>query len=204
MIIKTATAYSRKFLMVLASDHISGATGKTVTVKISKGPGAAGTTPGGVVTELDSTNCPGVYQIALTSVDTGISGDLWYTCSASGCDNTDFCDQVQSQVFTDLVLNANGRIGIWNNLQQNVALNPFLFPMTSTTTGTRQTGLTVTAQRTLGAGGFAACANAVSEISGTGIYSINLAATDLNAATVGLLFTASGANDLFVPVTPTP
>lgn len=199
MILKSATAYSRKFLMVLSSDHISPATGKTVTVNISKGPSGAFGAAAGAVTEIAN----GWYQVALTTVDTAVTGDLAYNCTASGCDNSDFKDEVQAQVFTDLVM-TNGRVNIANNLQQNATLNPFLFPMTSSTTGLRQTGLTVTAQRTLGAGGFAACANSVSEVGTTGIYSINLAATDTNAVTVGLLFTATGANDLFVPITPTP
>lgn len=192
MILKAATAYSRKFLMVLTSDHISGATGKTVTVKLSKGPGAAGTTAAGSVTELDSTNLPGVYQVALTTVDTGVAGDLWYTCSASACDNTDFCDQVQAQVFTDLTLNASGAALIGSAVKQNTQ---FLLPFIMTVNSVPTPGLTgFTAQRSLGNAGFAACANSVVEI-GSGWYSILLAATDTNNAVIEVLITATNADN---------
>lgn len=195
--------------MVLSSDHVTGATGKTVTVKLSKGPvigtGAVFGAAAGTVTELDSSNGPGWYQVALTTVDTGTLGDLAYACTASGCDSTDFKDEVQAQVFTDLNIDTStGRVKILNNLQQNTALNGYTFPMTSGVTGLRQTGLTVTAQRTLAGIGFAPCANSPTEIGTTGIYSINFIASDLNAGTLGILLTATGANDLYIPITPTP
>lgn len=204
MILKQTTTYARKFLMVLTSDHITGATGKTVTVELSKGANAAGSAAVGSVSELDSANLPGAYQIILNVADVSVVGDLWFHCTASGCDPTDFVDQVQAQVFTDLVLNINGRVLIANNLQQNAALNPLIFPMTSASTGQRLSGLTVTSQRTLGSAGYAPTANSVTEIGSSGTYAINLNPSDINASTIGFLFTAPGANDVFIPLTPTP
>src|SRR5215469_3651371 len=167
MILKTGVAYSRKFLMVLSSDHISGATGKTVTIKLSKGPGAAGTTAAGAVTELDSTNLPGVYQVALTTSDTGSSGDLWYTCSASGCDNTDFKDEVQGQVFTDLSMNASGQVNVTSNLKQNQNFT-VLFLMTLIGTTNVAPGMTVTGQRTFSSAGFSPVSGAIVEVGSPG------------------------------------
>lgn len=87
--IKVSTSYARTFLMVLTSDHITGATGKTVTVSISKN-GAAFAGAAGVVTEIAN----GYYSVALTSADTGTLKDLAFHCTAASCDPTDFVDQV--------------------------------------------------------------------------------------------------------------
>lgn len=82
-------AYTRAFFMTLSSDHITGATGKTVTVTLSKA-GAAFAAAGGSVTEIGS----GWYYISLTTTDTNTLGDLTFHCTASGCDATDFVDQI--------------------------------------------------------------------------------------------------------------
>lgn len=87
--IKQSTTYNRVFLMVLTSDHITGATGKTVTVNISKN-GAAFAGAAGTVTELAF----GWYNVALTTTDTNTLKDLAFHCTAASCDPTDFCDEV--------------------------------------------------------------------------------------------------------------
>lgn len=79
-------------------------------------------------------------------------------------------------------------------LPKNTALLNFPFAMRDSQ-GAGVTGLTVTAERSLDGGAFAACANAVAEI-GNGYYKINLDAADLNGDTVILRFTASGAVEL--------
>src|SRR6185312_7745846 len=95
-LLKQSTAYTRMFLMVLSSDHVSPATGKTITVNLSKAGGSFAAA-GGTITEV----ADGWYQIALTTTDTGTLGDLACNCTASGCDNTDFADQVVAIDFTD-------------------------------------------------------------------------------------------------------
>ena len=75
--------------------------------------------------------------------------------------------------------------------------------MTSSTTHAPQTGLTITATRSLNGGAFAPCANSVSEI-GFGWYQINLASTDMNANTVSLRFTATGADDRDIQIVTQP
>ena len=81
-LLKQSTTYTRSFLMVSSSDHVSGATGKTVTVNLSKAGGAFAAA-GGTVTEIAN----GWYKIALTTTDTNTLGDLAYDCTATGCDN---------------------------------------------------------------------------------------------------------------------
>jgi len=81
-------------------------------------------------------------------------------------------------------------------IRRNVALANFPFSMLAED-GSPGLGLTVTAERSLDGAAFAACANAVSEITDSGSgYKISLAASDLDAKTVALRFTASGAQPL--------
>lgn len=88
-LLQQSAAYTRTFIMILSSDHVSPATGKTVTVALSKAGGAfAGAA--GAVTEIAN----GWYNVALTAADTGTVGDLSIHCTAAACDNTDFADQV--------------------------------------------------------------------------------------------------------------
>lgn len=86
-----STVRVRTFLMVLTSDHITGATGKTVTVTISKN-GAAFAAPAGSVAEISD----GLYKITLTAADTDTLGDLAFHCTATDCDPTDFTDEIYS------------------------------------------------------------------------------------------------------------
>ena len=79
-------------------------------------------------------------------------------------------------------------------ITKNVALANFTFLMVLTSDHvTGGTGLTVTAERSIDGAAFAACANAVVEIA-TGLYKINLAATDLNGDVICLKFTAATAD----------
>lgn len=98
--IKQSTAYTRMFLMVQSSDHITPITGATVAVNISKA-GAAGAAAGGTVSQVDATNMPGWYKIALTTTDTGTLGDLAYHCTATSADPSDFVDQVTANILGD-------------------------------------------------------------------------------------------------------
>lgn len=87
-------------------------------------------------------------------------------------------------------------------LQKNAAYNNFTFPMFDSADHiTPKTGLTITATRSIDGGTFAACANTASEIATTsGVYKINLAATDVNGDSVVFKFTATGADPMVVSV----
>lgn len=93
--IQQFSTYNFLFLMVLAADHISPATGKIVMVCLSKG-GAAFAPAEGAVTEIGN----GWYKCALTSADTGVLGDLAINAIAPGCDPTD--TRVQIVAFNPL------------------------------------------------------------------------------------------------------
>lgn len=80
------------------------------------------------------------------------------------------------------------------SIKKNTALNNFQFVLTDSTTHAPKTGVVVTATRDIDGGGFAGCANAVSEIA-SGWYTINLANTDLNGTVISLRFTGAGTDD---------
>lgn len=71
------------------------------------------------------------------------------------------------------------------------------FPMTDSTTHAPATGLTVTARRSIDGAAVGNCANSVTELS-LGLYSLVLAAGDVNGAMISLIFTATAADTRFI------
>jgi hypothetical protein len=197
---KQLTAYTHQFLMVLASDHISGATGKTVVVKLGKN-GATGGTAVGTVAEVDSTNLPGVYSIGFTSADTNTAGSLALAATVSGgtCDPTNEFHQVRGQIFTDLLLDGSGNAKVASNIKQNTATTLFF---TMTVNGVVTPGLTVTGTKNFGSG-FSAIAGTITDL-GSGDYKCALQAADTNAASGVWRFIAVGADDRNINFVTTP
>jgi hypothetical protein len=105
-LLKQSTAYARTFLMVQSSDHVTGLTGASVSVALSKA-GAAFAAAAGAVSEIGN----GFYKVALTTTDTGTLGDLAFHCTAAGADPTDFVDQIAANILGD-TLPAN--VAQWN------------------------------------------------------------------------------------------
>lgn len=91
--------------MVDSSDHVTGKTGlsspDSITLTISKAGGSFAAV-GGAISEVSS----GWYKVSLTTTDTGTLGDLAFHATATGCDPTDWCDQVTAQILGD-TLTAN-------------------------------------------------------------------------------------------------
>lgn len=105
---------------------------------------------------------------------------------------------------SDIWANATRTLTSVGGIKKNTAFNSFDFLMVDSTDHvTGETGLTVTAQRSINGGAFAACANAVSELA-NGKYLINLAAADLNGDIVALRFTATGADTRNITIITTP
>lgn len=82
-------AYKRTFLMVDGTDHITGKTGLTPTVYLSKN-GSAFALAEGTVSEVGR----GRYQINLTALDVSTLGTLDFSIEAVGADPSDFQDVV--------------------------------------------------------------------------------------------------------------
>lgn len=101
---QSTTAYELLFLLVLSSDHISPATGKTPTVTIRKPSGAFGS-PAGAVSEIAN----GWYTVAGNATDTNTLGPLLLSATEASSDPTAMVYNVVAynpQVATNLGLSA--------------------------------------------------------------------------------------------------
>jgi hypothetical protein len=85
-----------------------------------------------------------------------------------------------------------GQLFIKKNVQLTIT-----FPMTDSTTHLPATGLTVTAKRSIDGAAIGSCANAVTELS-LGLYSLVLAAADVNGAMISLVLSAAAADTRFI------
>ena len=105
-ILKQGTTPTVVFLLVLASDGKTGATGLAVTVKLAKYGGSGSMTSGATATnsatQIDAVNLPGWYQITLTAVETNTIGDLIIRATATGADQGDRLFVVESADISDL------------------------------------------------------------------------------------------------------
>ncbi len=95
---QSTTAYPLVFLMVDSADHITGKTGLTVTVTLSKA-GAAFGAAAGAVSEISA----GWYKVAGNATDTGTLGPLALHATSSGADPTDMIFEVVSYDSQDAV-----------------------------------------------------------------------------------------------------
>jgi hypothetical protein len=81
---QSSTAHPLLFLLIASTDHLTGKTGATPTVTLSK-DGAAFASPLGAVTELAN----GWYAVAGNATDTNTAGQLLLHATATGADPTD-------------------------------------------------------------------------------------------------------------------
>lgn len=78
------TTYPLFFLMVDSTDHVTGKTGLSPTVTISKNGGSFAS-PSGAVSEVGN----GLYKIAGNATDSNTVGELWIHATGTGADPTD-------------------------------------------------------------------------------------------------------------------
>ena len=200
--VKQATTYARKFYMALSSDHNAPATGfgTAVVVNLSKGPPPSNSFVAAVgpVSEIGS----GWYQVVYSPTDTGTLGDLAVVCTHATADQTNFVDQVQTQIFPDLALQGLGggtaRALVSSPLIQGQSFTALFF-LTQLGTSNPAPGLTVAGQRTFGVGGFTNVSGTILEVggagNGAGWYVFNGLAADSGAPQAGFKMTSLGAND---------
>jgi len=93
---------------------------------------------------------------------------------------------------------SSGRVAMQAGIRKNQAIANFPFLMTDSTNHNPATGLTVTGARSLDGAAFASGTIANMTEVGNGVYQCDLGAGDLNADTVALRFTATGADDLVI------
>lgn len=183
-------------------------TGATVTAKRTIDGGSQASCTGTV-------NEPGLgqYELAMSQADTN-GNNIGFLFTASGAVPVSISvvttaanpsDSVRFGLtaLPNVAAGANGGLPLGNasgqvaiapsqiQIKKNTALANFEFPMYDSS-GNLKTGLTITATRSIDGAAFGACANSATEV-GSGFYTINLAAADLNGNVITLLFSASGA-----------
>lgn len=97
--LKQSTARNLMVFLTAASDHVTGLTGATLSISISK-DGAAFANISPMVTERGN----GWYNIALTSVHTDTLGDLVLRATAASADPIDLREQVFAALPGDSVV----------------------------------------------------------------------------------------------------
>lgn len=141
---QSSTARPLLFLMIDSSDHISGKTGLSPTVTISKN-GAAFGSPAGAVTELSG----GWYKVAGNATDNGTTGPLLLHATATGADpcdemyevvafNPDDAVRLGLTAIPNAAANADGGLPILSS--SGTTLNYTISTVTTYTGNTPQTG----------------------------------------------------------------
>jgi hypothetical protein len=141
---QSSTSYPLVFLMIQSADHISGATGLSPTVTLSKAGGSfAG--PSGSVTEIAN----GWYRVAGNATDSNTLGPLILHASGTGADPVDMLFEVVAHDVQDAVrlglsalpnaaANANGGLPILSSSGSTLAYT--VSTLTTYTGNTPQTG----------------------------------------------------------------
>lgn len=195
------------FVAVDSTDLKTRETGlSSFTVYRSRNGGSATafTTP--TVTEVSAANMPGVYKLLLDEDMTIDSGDeeqemIFHITQASMAPVTRVITIFRPKITAGETLNVASGVGdavltADIRVKKNTALAAFPFRMTDSADHiSPKTGLTVTCQISKDGGAFAGATNSVTEIS-NGWYKISFTAGDLNADTIALKFTATGADQL--------
>ncbi len=152
--------------------------------------------------EIDATNMPGWYQLGIPNAALA-AGAKSVKIMLKGATNM---APVNIELQLPAVDNQDavrfGLSALPNGpmmFKKNQALSGFngIVMRSSTDHITPTAGLTVTATRSIDRGAFASCTNSVSGVSG-GVYGIDFSAADLNGNNIIFLFTATGADPLFV------
>lgn len=153
---------------------------------------------------------PAVNKIQLNLATTAQLGSV--SISNGGLDSPAFtvnainrvAGSIIKNVAYPIVTNLLGYVSIQSGVQTDTALPGFEFLMTDSSNNPL-TGLTVMAARSIDKGAFSPCTNSgtISEV-GSGIYALDLSASDLNGGVITVKFTAAGAATRYVTIRTTP
>ncbi len=136
--------------------------------------------------QVNSSYHPGLYEFQFDDSRFAYSNAKRMVISVKGAANLLDADYEMQLTQTDLYLSPA--------IKKGTAVANFPFYMVqSADHNTPATGLTITAERSLDGGAFAACTNAAVEVA-NGNYKINLSSTDTAGTIIILRFTATGAD----------
>lgn len=190
-ILKNSSGYTLTFLMVDNSDHITGKTGLSPTVTISKAGGSFAT-PSGSVSEIAN----GWYKVAGNTSDTNTDGEILLHATASGADPTDAkvgvvvdYDPRGVPTLSDMVTAMKAI-----TVQKNLAFANYPIWMLSSN-GTAQTGLStsqISCQISKDNGSWAPLTDTTETEIGLGKYVVDLTAAETNANSLSIVCTGPG------------
>lgn len=113
------------------------------------------------------------------------------------------CYVTQTQSGAYAVTNATAEQDDSNSIKKGIAFNNFTFILNSKLDNiTPIEGEVIVSQRSIDGGTFALCTNLATEI-GSGLYKINLSASDLNGNIITLKFSSTNAATRFITIIPT-
>lgn len=192
--LRQSTAHTERIGPFLdVTDGFTEETALTPSTEISKDGGAFEAGPTG------AHNTEGWYSVAFTTIHTNTLGNFIIK-SHQKSNHRPVSHEfivIPANVYDSLVLGT----GTLHNAapQKNAAFSDLEFLMTDSTTGDPKIGLTVTGQRSLDGGAFAAVTGSIAEV-GNGIYQFDAVAADMNADLLTFRFSSAGAKDTFVTI----
>lgn len=181
---------SNQVLIDLSADAFY-AVGEDYTVYLSAGTLAGITVVGRPVAYFSIENRFDEVDVTKISSDSTAADNLELQYDTTGLTGGTFPanqDQVLPEVIARLI-----------NPQVNTAFSNITFEMYNDTFHTPATGLTITGERSLDGGAYAAVTGTIAEIS-DGTYQIDASAADMNGALVVFKFTATDADASYVHI----
>lgn len=128
---------------------------------------------------------------ALPNAAAEAAGGLYTRGTGAGQINQNANGQIDSRALT---------LSTTSGVKFNTALSNFEFFMRDSADHiSGKTGLTITSERSIDGGAFAASTNTATEVS-AGVYKINLSAADLNGTIITLKFTGTGADPTILTI----
>lgn len=161
-----------------------GATGTPTALTLATQTVGGAHSDGGFVA-VDGTNAPGQYRLDLSDAICATGVDRVYVHLKGAANMAPVVKEIE------LVDAASASL---NTIRKNTGFTGYMFKMVDATDlKTAETGVTVTATRSIDGNSFSACANSITEVS-DGWYKINLATTDLNGNVIVLRMTGTGCH----------
>lgn len=150
--------------------------------------------------EVDATNTPGAYKLALTAAETNF-GTVWLGGKSSTANVILIPITSTFEILPTALV--GGGVSTGSNIKKNTAQNNFMFVMTLSSNNAPATGVVVGGFVYQDGGAQQSLTNSVTELS-NGVYQVNLAAADTNCNHMLLRFTGANCNDRIIEIITVP
>ena len=187
---KTGLAFNTAGLQCYYKRNTGGA-----SVVVALASSTLGAFTSGGFKEVDAPNMPGVYEFDPPNAALAAGADsvvFFFLGTAAGIAPLPLEIELTAVNNQDAVRGGMSALPAGPMaIKKNQALNAFEFVMVNSSQAP-VTGLSITATRSIDGGAFGACANAAAEIGTSGVYKIDLAASDLNGTSFMFRFDGGG------------